>query len=78
MTRCPSTRRAGLVGALAGGLAAGVALADALVLDVDDGQPQQLDHGVIAREVAAGLGDLAELVDQRLALVGVLWNSQSR
>ena len=60
----------GLVGALAGGLAAGRALAGALVLDVDDGQPQQLDDGVVAREVAAGLGDLAELVVQRLDRVG--------
>jgi hypothetical protein len=37
-----------------------------LVLDVDDGEPQQLDDGVVGREVAAGLGDLAELVVQRL------------
>jgi hypothetical protein len=56
----------GLVGSFAGGLAAGVALAGALVLDVDDGEPQELDDGVVGREVAAGLGDLAELVVQRL------------
>jgi hypothetical protein len=56
----------GLVGAFPGGLAAGVALAGALVLDVDDREPQQLDDGVVAGEVAAGLGDLAELVVQRL------------
>ena len=36
------------------------------VLDVEDGQPQQLDHGVVVREVAAGLGDLAQLVVQAL------------
>jgi len=56
----------GLVGTLAGPGAAGLAFAGALVLDVDDGQPQQLDHGVVVREVTAGLGDLAELVVQRL------------
>jgi hypothetical protein len=36
------------------------------VLDVDDGQPEQLDGGVVGRVVAAGFGDLAELVVQRL------------
>ena len=56
----------GLVGALAGSCRAGGALAGALVLDVDDRQPQQLDDGVVAGEVAAGLGDLAELVVQAL------------
>jgi hypothetical protein len=56
----------GLVRALAGVLPAGGALAGALVLDVDDGQPQELDDGVVAGEVAAGLGDLAELVVQAL------------
>lgn len=60
-----------LVRALAGGLAAGGALAGALVLDVDDGQPEQLDRGVVGRVVAAGFGDLAELVVQRLAVGGV-------
>ena len=38
----------------------------ALVLDVADGQPQQLDDGVVAGEVAAVLDDLAELVVQAL------------
>jgi hypothetical protein len=46
--------------------AAGLALAGPLVLDVDDGEPEQLDDGVVAGEVAAGLGDLAELVVQAL------------
>jgi hypothetical protein len=56
----------GLVVAFAGFGAAGGALAGPFVLDVDDGQPQQLDDGVVAGEVAAGLGDLAELVVQAL------------
>jgi hypothetical protein len=48
VTRWPSTRRAGgLVVALAVLLAAGEALAGALVLDVDDGEPEQLDDGVV-------------------------------
>jgi hypothetical protein len=59
----------GLVGSLAGG-AAGDAFAGAFVLDVDDGEPQELDDGVVAGEVAAGFGDLAELVVQRLDRVG--------
>jgi hypothetical protein len=46
---------AGLVGPLAGGLASRQALAGALVLDVDDGQPEQLGDGVVAGEVAAAL-----------------------
>jgi len=54
----------GLVVAFAGFGFAGGALAGPLVLDVDDRQPQQLDDGVVGREVAAGLGDLAELVVQ--------------
>ena len=49
-----------------GFLAAGGALAGSFVLDVDDGEPEQLDDGVVGREVVAGLGDLAELVVQRL------------
>jgi hypothetical protein len=56
----------GLVVALAGFLPPGGALAGALVLDVDDRQPEQLDDGVVGREVAAGLGDLPQLVVQRL------------
>jgi len=60
----------GLVGPPAGLLAAGGPLAGSLVLDVDDGEPEQLDDGVVGREVAAGLGDLAELVVQRLDAVG--------
>jgi hypothetical protein len=56
----------GLVRPLAGLLAAGLALACSFVLDVDDREPEQLDDGVVGREVAAGLGDLAELVVQRL------------
>jgi hypothetical protein len=54
----------GLVVAFAVLLPAGLALAGALVFDVDDGEPQELDGGVVGREVAAGLGDLAELVVQ--------------
>src|SRR5260221_12700979 len=56
----------GLVGALAGFLPPGGALAGALVLDVDDRQPEQLDDGVVAGEVPAGLGDLPQLVVQAL------------
>ena len=57
--------------ALVGGLAAFlVAFAGALVLDVADRQPEQLDHGVVVGEVAAVLGDLAQLVVQRLDRVG--------
>ena len=52
----------GLVGALAGFTAAFGAFAGAFVFDADDGQPQQLDDGVVAGEVAAGLGDFAEQV----------------
>src|SRR5215213_709798 len=37
-----------------------------LVLDVTDGQPEQLDHRVVIREVPPILDDLAELVVQRL------------
>jgi hypothetical protein len=48
----------------------GGAFAGALVFDVADGQPQQLDDGVVAGEVAAVLDDLAELVIQRLDRVG--------
>ena len=47
---------------LAGLLAAGGPFAGPLVLDAGDGEPDQLGDGVIAVEVAAGLGDLAELV----------------
>ena len=59
---------------LAGGLA-GVALGQAgflgtfagsLVLDVADGQPEQLDRGGVVGEVAAVLDDFAQLVVQRL------------
>jgi hypothetical protein len=60
----------GLVRPFPGLLAACFAFAGTLVLDVDDGQPEQLDHGVIAGEVASGFGDLAELVVQRLDAVG--------
>ena len=65
---------------LAGRLAGGAlgqpsflgAFAGALVLDVADGQPKQLDRGSVAGEVAAVLDDLAQLVVQRLdAIRGV-------
>src|SRR5258708_37064417 len=59
----------GLVGALAGFVPPGGALAGALVLDVDDRQPEPLDDGVVAGEVPAGLGDLAHLVVRALAAV---------
>src|SRR5438445_13149713 len=57
----PSMRRAG--GALVGGFAA-VCFpgAGAFVFDVADGQPQQLDNGVVAGEVATVL-DLCPLRD---------------
>ena len=58
-----------MVRALAGTAACGP-LASAHVLDVDDAQPQQLDHSVVGREVAAGLGDLADLVVQAFNGVG--------
>ena len=41
-------------------------LAGAFVFDVADGQPQQLDRGVVVREVPPILDDLAELVVQAL------------
>jgi len=45
-------------------------LAGPLVFDLDDGQPEQLDDGVVAGEVRAGLGHLAQLVVQGLDAVG--------
>ena len=41
-------------------------LAGAFVLDVADGQPQQLDRGVVVREVPPILDDLPELIVQAL------------
>ena len=38
----------------------------AFVFDVADGQPEQLDRGVVVREVPPILDDLAELVVQAL------------
>ena len=49
---------------VAGGAFLGGAGAGAFVFDVADGQPQQLDDGVVAGEVAAVFDDLAELVVQ--------------
>jgi hypothetical protein len=63
----------GLVGALAGSLAAGGALAGSFVFDVDDGEPRELDDGVVGREVAAGLGGLAALVVQGFDAYLELW-----
>ena len=40
------------------------ACAGAFVFDVADGQPQQLDRGVVVREVPPVLDDLPELVVQ--------------
>lgn len=51
---------AGLLGSLGG----------ATVLDVADRQPQQLDGRDIVGEVTAVLGDLAQLIVQRLGRVG--------
>jgi hypothetical protein len=42
----------------------------AFVFDVADGQPQELDHGVVVGEVPPVFDDLAELVVQRLDRVG--------
>jgi len=56
----------GLVGPFAGFAAAGLAFPGPFVLDVGDGEPQELDGGVVGREVAACLGDLPQLVVQRL------------
>ena len=54
-----------------GGLAGlGGALAGPFVLDVGDRQPDQLDHGVVGREVSAVLDDFADLVVERLDRVG--------
>ena len=60
-------------------------LAGALVLDVADRQPQQLDHRVIVGEVASILDDLAELEVQALDRVGRVddlaefgWEGQKR
>jgi hypothetical protein len=58
----PFDESCGLVVAFAGFLPPPGALAGPLVLDVDDGQLQQLDHGVVAGEMATVLGHLPELV----------------
>jgi hypothetical protein len=50
----PFDEALGLVVAFAVLLPAGLALAGSFVLDVDDGQPQELDGGLVGREVAAG------------------------
>jgi hypothetical protein len=63
----------GLVGALAGSLAAGGALAGPLVLDVVGGEPRELDGGVVGREVSAGLGGPAALVVQGFDAYLELW-----
>lgn len=47
-----------------------VSLVGSVVLDVADRQPQQLGGGFVGREVASVLGDLAQLVVQRLDGVG--------
>ena len=47
-----------------------VAFSGSFVLDVADRQPQQLDHRLIGGEVAAVLGDLAQLVARSLDAVG--------
>ena len=47
-----------------------VTFSGSFVLNVADRQPQQLDHRLIGGEVAAVLGDLAQLVVQRLDTVG--------
>lgn len=53
--------------AFVGGLAAFlVAGAGALVLDVDDGEPDQLDDGVVGGELPTILDDLADLVVETL------------
>ena len=53
--------------ALVGGLPALLlAVSGPFVLDVADRQPEQLDGGGVVGEVAAGLGDLPQLVVQRL------------
>jgi len=65
----PFDEAGGLVAALASLGAAGGALAGSFVLDVEDGEPQQLDGGVVGGEVAAGLGHFPQLVVQGLALV---------
>ena len=49
-------------------------VAGSLVLDVADGQPQQLDGGGVVGEVAAVLGDLAQLVVQRLDRVRIRYD----
>jgi hypothetical protein len=73
MTRCPYHHAGGLVRSPAGFLAAGGALAGALVLNVDGGEPERLDDRVVGWEVAAGLDDLAKLVVQRLDGYLELW-----
>ena len=47
-----------------------VTFSGSFVLNVADRQPQQLGHRLIGGEVAAVLGDLAQLVVQRLDAVG--------
>src|SRR3954464_11159354 len=58
---------AGLVLGQAGFLGA---FPGAFVLDVAADQPQEFDHGVVVREVAPVLDDLAELIVQPLHTVG--------
>jgi hypothetical protein len=63
----PSTSLPGALRGLAFGSAGFLgAFAGSLVLDIADGEPEQLDRGGVVGEVAAVLDDFAELVVQRL------------
>ena len=50
---------------------AGAEITASFVADVAGGEAQQLQRGLVGREVAAGLGDLAELEVDRLHEIGI-------
>jgi hypothetical protein len=68
----------GPVGSLAGLGAAGEALAGALVLDVDDGQLQQLNDGVVGREVGEVVPGIFEDPDGLRVLLSPLAGGELR
>ena len=60
-------------------------LGGALVLDVDDGEPDEFDDGVVGGELSTILDDLADLVVEALDRVGCVddlpdlgWEGQER
>ncbi len=51
-------------------LGSGAEFTSSVVSDIADGQVEDLEYGVTGGEMPAGLGDLAELIVQRLDGVG--------